>query len=118
MAADLLDRWLTGRLAGVPAELGAQVRASLEAREPANSVEDVSAAFGEAALRGLDRVRAGRQSRGDALHLLAADACLTYAFEVAADLDGDSADVAKRFGIRGDLGTRLTAAMAERSGAK
>ena len=84
MAQDLLERWLESRLSGVPDELGAQVRASLASREPADAVEDVVTAFGEAALTGLDRVRAGRQSRRDALHLLAADACLTYAFQAAA----------------------------------
>jgi hypothetical protein len=116
MAGDLLERWLESRLAGVPAELGAQVRTSLADREPADSAEQVASAFGEAALRGLDRVRAGQQSREDALHLLAADACLTYAFEAAADLGGDPAALAWRFGASGALGARIREAMAERSG--
>lgn len=115
MARDLLERWLESRLAGVPEELGEEVRASLAGRDPADTVDAVVNAFGEAALKGLDRVRVGRQSRRDALQLLAADACLTYAFEAAADLGGEPAAVARRFGARGELGVRIREAMADRS---
>ena len=114
MESDLLERWLDSRLAGVPADLGSQVRASLADRPAADSVEQVIEAFTEAALRGLDRVRVGPQTRRDALHLLAADACLTYAFEAAADLGGDPATVARGVGARGALGDRIREAMRER----
>jgi len=116
MPGDLLERWLELRLIGVPEGLGIQVRESLADRRPANSAEDVAAAFCAAALGGLDQVGAGPQSRGDALRLLAADACLTYAFEAAADLDGDPVSIARQVGARGALGERIRQAMAQRSG--
>lgn len=116
MAADLLERWLEARLSGVPEALGLEVRTALADRAPANTVEEVVTAFGDAALRGLDQVRVGPQSRRDALQLLAADACLTYAFEAAADMGGDPANVARTFGARGALGTRIAHAMMQRGG--
>ncbi|MFQ5678871.1 MAG: hypothetical protein ACE5HP_05370 [Gemmatimonadota bacterium] len=100
--------WLEPRLARVPAELAEAIRSSLEAAaphvSPSSSVADTLAL---AALEGFDRVLAGTRGRESAVHLLAADASLTYAFEAAAELGEDLLRLADRVGPRGRLGRGL-----------
>jgi len=77
--------WLATRVPPAPAELLARVRALLDAHPEWSELPRAEAliAASEALLA---RVLAGEdKSRATALDLLAADACVTYAFEAAAD---------------------------------
>lgn len=116
-----LNDWLNPRLAVAPPELARAIHELLrEAGRGAPGGTDPEGAtipgrLADAALRGIDEVASGggtadRSARGMALRLLAADAALTYAFEAAADLDGDVVGLATRLGPRGALGARLATA--------
>ncbi|MEN8143833.1 MAG: hypothetical protein ABFS14_02680 [Gemmatimonadota bacterium] len=110
-------RWLEPRLVDVPAELSAEIERCVRAAAPTNLGSDtVAATLAAGALTALDMVIAAPQTRDSAPQLLAADACLTYAFESAAERRGDLAGLAERLGLRGELGARLRAALAADSG--
>ncbi len=85
--------WLSNREPIAPADLVARVRVLLEAN-PALEQAARADAFIEASELLLKRVLHGDQhaaARRNAIDLLAADACVTYAFEAAAE---DGADIA------------------------
>lgn len=59
------------------------------------------------AVRELDRVADAPRDREAAVRLLAADACLTWAFEAAAGTDEELEGLADRAGLRGRIGRLL-----------
>lgn len=106
--------WLEPRLADAPLELRDDILQLLDTT-PGLDLSDPVDALAAAALAGFEQVVAGTGSRSEALRLLAADAALTYAFEVAAEV-GRSAELADRVGLDGELGKRLTEAVNARRG--
>lgn len=76
--------WLARRADRVPGALQARMQSAIDSLD-GDSVAAVLAEAAHACLR--DAVAAGDE-RGAALHLLAADALITYACEAAADADG------------------------------
>lgn len=96
-----LREWLAARTPAPPAPLLERVQHALRASDQLQA-GDAPAQCIEAAERILrDLLRDGRDSREDALDLLAADALATYAFEAAADqpelLDVRAAAAMQRF---------------------
>ena len=80
--------WLASRTPEAPADLVACVRALFKAHPEWNALHRADA-FIAASEQLLRRVLGhGAASRSSALDLLAADACVTYAFEAAADEPG------------------------------
>jgi hypothetical protein len=89
-------QWLTSRCFDAPPALTACVRDLLDAHPEWASLPRTDA-FVEASEVLLRRVlEGGAAARANALDLLAADACVTWAFEVAADDPGTIADRAER----------------------
>ncbi len=88
--------WLSSRDAEAPPALTTCARELLEAHPEWEQLSRVDALI-EASEALLRRVLEGgaqaRTNRANALHLLAADACVTWAFEAAAD---DPASIANR----------------------
>jgi hypothetical protein len=88
--------WISSRDTDAPAELTSCARELLEAHPEWERLSRVDALI-EASEALLRRVLEGgaqaRINRANALHLLAADACVTWAFEAAAD---DPAGIAGR----------------------
>jgi hypothetical protein len=77
--------WITGRAAGVPAELTTRILALLRADADKDAVAAGQLCMA-AATRSLDELlAAGRYGRDSALDLLAIDALTTYAFEHACE---------------------------------
>jgi hypothetical protein len=77
--------WLASRQPEAPPALTARVRALLESNAQWEKLSRVDA-FIEASEQLLRRVlEGGEVARANALDLLAADACVTWAFEAAAD---------------------------------
>ena len=110
-------RWLESRLKDVPEELSAEIERCVRSAVPNGPGDDIVAeTLAASALAALDRVLASPQTRDSATQLLAADACLTYAFESAADRRGGLSELAERLGLRGELGARLRAVLADDSG--
>lgn len=106
--------WVRARPAAVPPELSAAVRAALERLGPGPAGEGAADALARAATGELDAVLArGEEGRAAALPLLAADACLAYAFEAAAESGADLGGLAAGLGPRGALGDRLALALEE-----
>jgi hypothetical protein len=88
--------WLTLREPAAPAALTACVRELLGSRAEWEQLSRVDA-FVEASEVLLRRVlEGGAVARENALDLLAADACVTWAFEAAADDPGSIAGLAER----------------------
>lgn len=116
--------WLTSRLTDVPPSLAEAVGDLLEraaggtgtprdVHPPADSVPDFLA---YAAICELERVaRDEEHDRELAVRLLAADACLTWAFEAAAERgDGEALEeLAEANGLRGRIGDLLARIEAE-----
>lgn len=116
-ATDATLRWLEPRLKDVPEELSAEIERCVRAAAPDGPGDDIVVeTLTAGALTALDGIVASPQTRDSAARLLAADACLTYAFEAAADRRGDVSALAERLGLRGELGARLDAALADGSG--
>ncbi|MEE9208014.1 MAG: hypothetical protein V3U67_06490 [Gemmatimonadota bacterium] len=116
-SAEATLRWLEPRLENVPPELSAEIERWVRSAAPNVLAHDiVTETLAASALAALDRVLAAPQTRDSAGQLLAADACLTYAFESAADQRGDLSGLAERLGLQGELGARLRAALADDSG--
>ncbi len=114
---DATLRWLEPRLKDVPEELAVEIERCVRSATPNGPGDDiVTETLAASALAALDRVVASPQTRDSAARLLAADACLTYAFESGADRCGDLSGLAERLGLQGELGARLRAALAEHSG--
>ncbi len=104
--------WLESRLATAPPELAEDVVALVRSAAEADRGEDADAIaelLTRAALMGLTEVAEGHGRRQSALRLLSADAALTFAFEAAAELGADVAELCRRTGPRGELGRRMTA---------
>ena len=90
--ARALERWLAARSDAAPASLRPRLRAAIDAsREIGDgSIADRSCLAGESLLvRLLVEDCASRTAAPD---LLAADALVTYAFEAAAETDGETTD--------------------------
>lgn len=109
--------WLAARTVDVPDRLREAVEALVErasrvderpegVRPPGDSVPDFLA---YAAICELERVAREEQDRELAVRLLAADACLTWAFEAAAERgDGEALEeLAEANGLRGRIGDLL-----------
>ena len=109
--------WLSERLEDVPERLADAVEGLLQrASRPEERPEGVRPAgdsvpdfLAYAAVCELERVAREEQHRELAVRLLAADACLTWAFEAAADLgDGEALEeLAEANGLRGRIGDLL-----------
>lgn len=102
--------------AGGPAPTGRE--GGLEGDEPGDpgatsGREAVPETLARAAVEEFERVGGGSADREAAVRLLAADACLTYAFEAAADLGADVPGLADAVGLQGRIGTRLAELMGE-----
>lgn len=82
----------------------------MEELPPAGEEEEPWDAMARGALRQLEATRAEADDRQAALQLLAADALLTYAFQCAAEEDGDLRQMAERWGPHGGLGDALSRA--------
>ena len=109
--------WLSQRLEDVPARLTEAVEELLDrASRPEQRPEGVRPAgdsvpdfLAYAAICELERVARQDQDRELAVRLLAADACLTWAFEAAADRGEGEAleELAEANGLRGRIGDLL-----------
>ena len=105
-----VERWLDERLDEAPPELASDVRTLVRAvGDDAldESGDSIAMLLARAGLSGLDEIVDGRGGRETALRLLAADAALTFAFEAAAELEGDVQALCTRLGPDGELGMRL-----------
>jgi hypothetical protein len=90
-AQDTLEGWLAARGEAAPASLRPRLFAAVAAVQPpdAGSLADRSCRAGETLLAKL--LVEGCASRSAAPDLLSADALVTYAFEAAAEDEGESA---------------------------
>lgn len=107
---DATIAWLNERLATAPPELAEDVLTLVRSAGEADHGEDgeaVAALLTRAALMGLTEVTEGHGRRQSALRLLSADATLTFAFEAAAELGADVAELCRQTGPRGEFGRRL-----------
>ncbi|MCL7927831.1 MAG: hypothetical protein M8841_08595 [marine benthic group bacterium] len=107
---DATLQWLDSRLATAPPELAEDVLALVRSAGDADRGEDgeaVAELLTRAALMGLTEVADGHGRRQSALRLLSADAALTFAFEAAAELGADVAQLCRRTGPRGEFGRRM-----------
>lgn len=107
---DATLRWLTARLATAPPELADDVLALVRSAGGPDTGDDgeaIAELLTRAALMGLTEVAEGHGRRQSALRLLSADAALTFAFEAAAELGADVAELCRRTGPRGEFGRRL-----------
>lgn len=77
------------------------------APEPLPEPDSVPDTLAWIAVRELNRVADAPQDREAAVRLLAADACLTWAFEAAAESDEELEALADRAGLRGRIGRLL-----------
>jgi hypothetical protein len=82
-------RWIASRIPAPPERIAGRVREMLAAHPPWEALP-LAEALVSAAETLLDDVLAAREggARDAALDLLAADACVTWAFEAAADAPG------------------------------
>jgi hypothetical protein len=78
--------WLAMRAGAVPGALQTRMESAIAGLDGDN----VAAVLAEAAHACLGDALAAGDERGAALHLLAADALITYACEAAADADGSA----------------------------
>lgn len=121
-AGERVPTWLEPRLEEVPGELADAVRAAVRrgldaledadrggaaAPEPLPDPASVPDTLAWIAVRELDRVADAPRDREAAVRLLAADACLTWAFEAAAGTDEELEGLADRAGLRGRIGRLL-----------
>ena len=112
-------RWLADRLEEAPARLGRAVEGAFERLPPIPDEEAPEAPWdmmARAAVHELEAVRPDAEDRDAAVHLLAADALLTYAFQCAAEEGADLRAMADRWGARGRLGEALERARRAASG--
>lgn len=98
------------RAEGPPAAGGATPEGGPGATSGRTSVPGLLA---RAAVEEFDRVGCRREDREAAVRLLAADACLTYGFEAAAELDADVPGLADAIGLQGRIGARLAEILGE-----
>ncbi len=90
-----------------PGGMPAGIEPDRPAPEPLPDPGSVPDTLAWLAVRELDRVGDAPQDREAAVRLLAADACLTWAFEAAAERDEDLEGLADRSGLRGRIGRLL-----------
>lgn len=103
-------RWLSGRMEDAPARLARAVEGAIDRLPPARDEQETEAPWdlmARAAVHELEAVRPDAGDRDAAVHLLAADALLTYAFQCAAEEGADLRAMAERWGARGRLGEAL-----------
>lgn len=104
------EEWVEARLEGAPPRLADAIRRALARASPDEPPDRLAEWLAHAALGELGRVEAGRTGdRGQALRLLAADASLTFAFEVAAERSEELGPLAREWGPAGRLGDELAA---------